>query len=98
MNIGCADEETIFRRRNEVKPILHILQSEWAAYGEPLAEIVRMYAEKDGTELYGLYEDGVFERDITLPVAVFADTLWDPYREYADILNETMSRPDISFI
>ncbi len=98
MNIGCADGETIQRRRDEIKPILHILQADWAAYGEPLAQIVRMYAEKDDAELYGLYEDGVLERDITLPVAVFADTLWDPSRDYADILHETMSRPDISFI
>ena len=46
-------------------------------------------------ELYGLVEDGLFEREIRLPVALFAEILWNCDRPYSEILYEVAQRPDV---
>ena len=44
-----------------------------------------------GTLVTGLVEDGMIEEAIPLSVALFAETLWDPFEDDAGILRRAMS-------
>lgn len=93
--IGNADEATIQRRKKETDPIWHYLQGEWIAHGDLCLDIVRKWKGRCG-EIYALVEDGVFERDIRLPVALLSEMLWDCDRPYEEILRTTVEREDVT--
>ena len=92
--IGNADEDTILRRKKEVDPIWHYLQGEWISHGDLCLDIVRKWAGRCGA-IYALVEDGVFERDIPLPVALLSEMLWNCERPYKEILRTTAERGDV---
>ena len=88
--------ETIRARLPLARQVWRYVTGEWLDHGEKCPEIARLFAGKAGSAVYNLVEDGLFEREIPLPVALFAEALWDPFRPWRDILRETAQRPDIS--
>ena len=94
--LGRAAEETIRARLPLARQVWRYVTGEWLDHGEKCPEIARLFAGKAGSAVYNLVEDGLFEREIPLPVALFAEALWDPFRPWHDILRETAQRPDIS--
>ena len=46
--------------------------------------------------LYGLLEDGLFERDIPLPAALFAGLLWNPETDFSELLRTCAQRSDVT--
>ena len=93
--LGCASESAISARLPLARQVWRYVQGEWLAHGEKCLETARQYASQENTALYNLLEDGLFERGIPLPAALFAESLWDCSRDWRDILRETAQRPDI---
>ncbi|MBR3502953.1 MAG: hypothetical protein IKO07_01765 [Clostridia bacterium] len=96
--LGCGSEAEIEARLPLFRQIWRYVAGEWLAHGEKCLETARQFAANDGAAVYNLVDDGLFEREIPLPVALFAECLWDPAREWRDILRETVQRPDIAMI
>lgn len=93
--MGHADEQTIAVRREQIRPIWRQIQAEWMTWGDRCRQTVAQLA-KEQTALYGLVEDGLFEREIPLPAALFADILWDCERDYGLLLRQCAQRPDVT--
>ena len=94
--LGCGGEAEIRARLPEAREVWRYVTGEWLHHGEKCPEIARLFAGRENTALYNLVEDGLFEREIPLPAALFAECLWDPSRAWADILRETAQRPDVT--
>lgn len=68
-------------------------QSRWARFGESVLETVALIAEEcPDAAVETLTEDNLIENGIPLPLALFAAACWDPDRDFALLLEETMRR------
>lgn len=94
--VGCASEATIQARLPLARSVWRYVTGEWLAHGDRFLDTVRQYASAPNAALYNLVEDGLFDREIALPVALFAESLWDCGRPWPDILRETVQRPDVT--
>ena len=94
--LGCAGEADIRAMLPQVRQVWRYIQGEWLDHGEKSLETARQFAGREGTALYNLVENGLFEREIPLPAALFAEIAWDSARPWGDILRETAQRPDIA--
>ena len=94
--LGCAAPETLDKRVQEVRPIWHFFQAEWMKHGDSCRRIIDLFAGQE-SELYGLIEDGAFEKEIPLPAALFSEMLWNSKQPFDELLYETASRRDVHF-
>ena len=94
--LGCAAPETLEKRLREVKPIWHFFQAEWMKHGDNCRRVIDLFTSQE-SELYGLIEDGAFEKEIPLPAALYSEMLWDSKRPFDELLYETASRRDVHF-
>ena len=94
--VGCANEATIQARLPLARSVWRYVTGEWLAHGDRFLDTVRQYASAPNAALYNLVEDGLFDREIALPVALFVESLWDCGRPWPDILRETAQRPDVA--
>lgn len=94
--LGCASAETLERRIEEVRPIWRFFQVEWIKHGDKCRRIIELLASQE-TEIYGLIEDGAFEREIPLPAALYSEMLWNSKRPFEELLYETAMRRDVHF-
>ena len=94
--LGCAGEEAIASRLPSVRKIWRYIAGEWLDHGERAGEILRLYAEKKDASVYCLVEDGLFEKEIPLPAALFADLAWDPFCDWKTLVRQTVQRSDLS--
>ena len=62
------------------------------AYPNISIELIR----ENMSRLYGLLEDGLFERDIPLPAALFAGLLWNPETDFSELLRTCAQRSDVT--
>ena len=91
--LGERDEEYVRRRRRERQPRWDTVDRLWLRH-YPLAaqfycEVLDVSPER--MLVAGLIEDGLFEDEIPLSVALFGETLWNPRRPDADILRRALS-------
>ena len=93
--LGHADEETIRARRERIRPIWRQIQAEWMTWGAVCQATVRQMAASP-VALYALLEDGLFERDIPLPAALFAGLLWNPEADFGKLLRTCAQRSDVT--
>ena len=71
-------------------------QSSWARFGGSVLKTVSLIArECPDASLETLTEDNLIENGIPLPLALFAEACWDPDRDFAAVLEETMRRGGI---
>ena len=94
--LGCAQAETLEKRLHEARPIWRFFQAEWIKHGDSCRRVIDIFASQE-SELYGLIEDGAFEKEIPLPAALFSEMLWDSRRPFDDILYEASIRRDVHF-
>ena len=92
--MGKASEQAIAERQAQVRRIWRQIQAEWMTWGDVCRQTVCQLSAQP-VSLYGLVEDGLFERAIPLPAAVFAEILWDCDRDYGEILRQCAERPDV---
>ncbi len=94
--LGCASESAIESRLPSVRRIWRYLSGEWLDHGEICRNIMRLYAHQAGTAVYNLVEDGLFEREIPLPAALYAELAWDCEQDWRILRRDVLERPDIS--
>ncbi len=95
--IGEANEEQIAKRLPMAMRIMRSVQSYWMANGRKLLETVRQIMHEDTEcQILALLEDGLFEKHIWLPAAMFAQALWDCDMEFEKLLIQTAQRPDVT--
>lgn len=93
--LGHADEKTILARREQIRPIWRQIQAEWMTWGAVCQAMVRQLAATP-VALYALLEDGLFERYIPLPAAIFAELLWNPKADFSELLRTCAQRSDVT--
>ena len=74
-----------------LKPIWQMFEAGWLQYGEYALRVVREAVALTGGEvnIAVVNEDG---GGITLPMAIFSEMLYNPQREYGEILNKASQR------
>ena len=69
-------------------------QSYWIRHVEYLREVVlSLVKDKDYVNVQELVEKGMFETTIALPVAIYAETLWNPNRPGMETVLDVMKYP-----
>jgi len=91
--LGRRDPAFIQRRLRDRQPLWDRVNAAWVNMC-PIA--VRFYREILGCRpqrftATGLVEDGLFEARIQPSVALFAETLWNPWREPGDLLQRSIN-------
>ena len=94
--LGCAGEQEIQSRWKDVQKIWRYLSGEWIDHGERCADILRLYAAKPDTAVYGLVENGLFERHLSLPAVLYANLAWDPDQDWQSLLRRMVQNDRIS--
>lgn len=93
--IGGHSERFIENRTCEKTDIWRYVQAYWIRNAHYALELIRHFDEN--TIVEALVEDGMFERGIWYPVALYAEMLWDSTRSAADILGTVALMPNVRF-
>ncbi|MBQ3761500.1 MAG: hypothetical protein II875_05730 [Clostridia bacterium] len=94
--LGCAGEEEIAARLPAVRRIWRYIAGEWLDHGALARDILGLYAGHGNAAVYNLVEAGLFEREISLPAALYAELCWDCRQDWQRLVRETVQRADIS--
>ena len=94
--LGCAGEEAIAARLPAVRRIWRYIAGEWLDHGALARDILRLYAGHGNAAVYNLVEAGLFEMEIPLPAALYAELCWDCEQDWQRLVRETVQRADIS--
>ena len=98
-NLILGEKSKFFiKSRAELKhAILNYRQGGWIRHPEYVQRVVKMLADLRETNTVQLVlEDGMFEYEIPLPAAIYAETLWDAERDGRDILCEVCKFPCVT--
>ncbi len=93
--IGEYDRNFIGKRTEQKREIWKYLQAYWisnAAYVKRTVETLQ-----EDHLVAALVEDGMFEKNVWYPVALYAEILWDPHRKMEEVMAETALIPDVKF-
>ena len=94
--LGCAGKAAIESRLPSARRIWRYLSGEWLDHGELCRDIMCLFAGQPGTAVYALVEDGLFEKEIPLPAALYAELAWDCHQDWRTLRRDVLERPDIS--
>ena len=94
--LGCAGEEEIAARLPAVRRIWRYIAGEWLDHGALARDILGLYAGHGNAAVYNLVEAGLFEREIPLSAALYAELCWDCEQDWQRLVRETVQRADIS--
>ena len=74
-------------------------QAYWMRNGAQALEMVKTMADAKNGDLYvtALVEDGMFEKSLMYPVALYGEMLWDCNAPFEEILSGVALRMDITF-
>ena len=95
--IGEASEAAIAQRQPMARRIMRLVQSSWLTNGGAMLDTVRQLAVHEDCQILALLEDGLFDRQIWFPAALFAAALWDCGQSIDQLIRETALRPDVVF-
>ena len=95
--IGEASETAIAQRQPTARRIMRLVQSSWLTNGGAMLDTVRQLAVHEDSQILALLEDGLFDRQIWFPAALFAAALWDCGQSIDQLIHETALRPDVVF-
>ena len=95
--LGVRSNQFIAKRSNRQSKIWKYRQGNWVRYVENVRLIVQsMVKDKDYMNIQGLVEDGMFESHISLPVAIYAETLWDCQKDGMETVQQVMKYPCVA--
>ncbi len=94
--LGCAGEDEIAARLPAVRRIWRYIAGEWLDHGALALDILDLYAGYGNAAVNSLVEAGLFEREIPLPAALYAELCWDCGQDWQRLVRETVQRADIS--
>lgn len=74
-------------------------QAYWMRNGAKALEIVKAMrdAKQGDLVITALVEDGMFEKNLMFPVALYSEMLWDSDADFADLLSAVALRDDVTF-
>ncbi len=94
--MGEHSREFIKKRTNEKEKLWKYVEAYWLENAEYAYEMVRHLDHvNDNTMITALVEDGMFEENIWLPVALFGEMMWDCNKSKEKLLREVALRKDI---
>ena len=79
------------------------LQADWLKNAECVRKMIEWIAAQDKASegkasiIEALVEDGVFEQEIMLPVALYAQMLWTPDVPAAELIGQVAKYPHVRF-
>lgn len=93
--LGVSSEREIREKTPMRQDIVRYQQGYWMENGAYALEIFRRIAHRTGgsAALEALLEDGMFDRRVWLPAALFAEMLWDPEQPFEALAGKVMRRP-----
>ena len=97
--IGVSSDAFGKNRAERKRRIWRYIQACWIAHSDAVREMINLMRELKGGDLYALalVEDGMFEREIMYPVALFSEMLWDADAPISEIINEVALRSYVVF-
>lgn len=93
--IGEYDKNFVDEKTKEKHKIWKYIQAYWISN----AKYVKEKVEKldSDTLVAALVEDGLFDKKVWYPVALYAEILWNPKKDIDEILKDTALMTDVSF-
>ena len=96
--MGERTEAYMTNRRTEKQYLWKLIQAGWMRNGHYAKNTISAIADGNSNAVVqALVEDGMLERDIMLPVAMYAQMLWEPERNFDELLQETALWPCVHF-
>jgi len=97
--IGISSKEKQQERIARKRRIWRYVQAYWMAYGDYAREMAKLIRDETGgdTHITALVEDGMFERQIVFPAALYAEMLWDCERDMRELVSEVALRSYVEF-
>lgn len=94
--MGEFSPEFIKKRTEEKKKNWKYAESYWIQNVDYVADIVRLINKSNPkATITGLVEDGMFESQITMPVAIFGELMWNSEQNTKAMLTKIMLRKDV---
>ena len=83
----------------ERQKVWKYFQAYWLKNGAKALEIIKAMADAKNGDLYitALVEDGMFEKNLMYPVALYSEMLWNCNANFQDLLSEVALRGDVVF-
>jgi hypothetical protein len=95
--LGERSKSFIKNRAEEKHRILNYRQAGWIRHPEYVVSVVKELVDlRQINTIEIVIEDGIFEQEISLPAALYAETLWNPERDGRDILCEVCKFPCVT--
>lgn len=95
--IGKRSKRFIKERTERQKRIWNFRQTNWIRHVENVRLIVQsLIKNKEYMNIQGLVEDAMFENEIYLPVAIYAETLWDCHKDGMETVQQVMKYPCVT--
>jgi len=96
--LGERNESFIQNRQVKKNSVWKLIQASWLKNAEFIRKTVALIAEtKDNAIIEALVEDGTFENEIMIPVALYAEFLWDPNINANDTIETVSKYPFVKF-
>lgn len=97
--IGTASDRLQANRIQRKEKDWRYFQAYWMSNGAKALEMVKTMADAKQGDLVitALVEDGMFEKNLWYPVALYSEMLWDCNGAFADILSSVALRDDVTF-
>lgn len=98
--IGESERKEISEKLELRSDIIRYQQSLWLQNGSLACDMFRMLAKQTNgdTKISGLLEDGLFDENIWLPSAIFAELLWDGETPYNELLAKVARRESVKTV
>ena len=95
--LGEKTSQYISARRREKAPLWKSLQGSWLKYADLARRTVLTISKGNDPIVEALVEDGAFEEKIFLPVALYAEMLWNPETDTDTLLEQVAQYPITEF-
>lgn len=101
--LGERTDSVLHARLMKKSRIWKTLQADWLKNAECVRKMIEWLAAQDKASegkasiIEALVEDGVFEQEIMLPVALYAQMLWTPDIPAADLIGQVAKYPHVRF-
>ena len=97
--LGQRSDSFIKKRAQRQSRIWNFRQTNWIRHAEYVRLIVQsLIKNKEYMNIQGLVEDGMLEASIPLPVAIYAQTLWNCHEESLETVQQVMKYPCVTVV
>ena len=98
--IGKSDDAEIEEKTALRRDTIRYQQGYWMQNGDYARQIFEHIADRTNgkADLEALLEDGMFDRHIWLPTALYAEMLWNPKQDFDTLCGKVMRRPSTECI